>query len=57
MKSNNYKQKLDYRIIEATTEDPDYPIFELLKGNFSINKGWIQMDGFPQDFVITHKKF
>lgn len=31
MKESNHK-KLKYRIIEASTEDPEFPVFELLKG-------------------------
>ncbi len=35
MEENKEKkpQKLNYRLIESTSEDPEYPLYELLKGN------------------------
>ena len=35
MEEENQKkpQKLNYRLVESTSEDPEYPLYELLKGN------------------------
>lgn len=51
MKENNNK-KLKYRIIEASSEDPEYPVFELLKGMDS--NGWVstRFCNFPQEILI-----
>jgi len=51
MKENNSK-KLKYRIIEASSEDPEYPVFELLKGMES--NGWVssRFCNYPQEILI-----
>jgi centrosomal protein CEP104 len=45
-------QKLKYRLIEATTEDPDYPLYELMRGADS--SGWtsVRFCTYPQEILI-----
>ncbi len=40
MEENNEKKpkKLNYRLVESTSEDPEYPLYELLKGNNHNNR-------------------
>ena len=33
-KKEEKQQRLNFRIIESTSEDPEHPLFELLKGNY-----------------------
>src|SRR5690242_2134231 len=45
-------QKLKYRLIESTTEDSEYPLYELLKGADS--SGWVSVRfcTYPQEILI-----
>jgi len=49
---DNNIQKLKYRLIEATTEDPNYPLYELLKGIDST--GWVSIRfcSYPQEILL-----
>jgi len=44
--------KLKYRLIESSSEDPDYPLYELLRGTSS--NGWmsVRFCTFPQEIII-----
>ena len=48
--SNN--QKLPFRMVSSSSEDPDHPLFELTKGNKG--KGWCssRFCSFPQEIII-----
>jgi centrosomal protein CEP104 len=52
MDNNSNLQKLKYRLIEATTEDPDYPLYELLRGAEST--GWVSVRfcTYPQEILL-----
>ena len=54
-KKEEKQQRLNFRIIESTSEDPEHPLFELLKGNFLFIQVPNQTDGFQLDFVHSHK--
>jgi hypothetical protein len=49
-------QKLNYRFIESTSEDPEHPLYELLKGNIILNKENKAAAGYPHAFAIIPKK-
>jgi centrosomal protein CEP104 len=46
------QKKLKYRLIEATTEDPEYPLNELIRGADS--SGWLSVRfcSYPQEILI-----
>ena len=58
MEENKEKkpQKLNYRLIESTSEDPEYPLYELLKGKHLLTQVLNQMAGSPFAFAHTLKK-
>jgi len=52
MEEKNSIQKLKYRLIEASTEDADYPLYELLRGMDST--GWVSVRfcTYPQEILL-----
>jgi centrosomal protein CEP104 len=52
-------QKLNFRLVESTSEDAEHPIYELLKGNIGFKKGtasngWIssRFCNYPQEIIV-----
>jgi centrosomal protein CEP104 len=49
---DNKFQKLKYRLIEATTEDPDYPLYELMMGTDSTGWASVRFCTYPQEIFL-----
>src|SRR4051812_30965853 len=45
-------QKLKYRLIESTTEDPDSPLYEILRGADSTGWSSVRFCTYPQEIII-----
>lgn len=52
MENHSHSQKLKYRLLECTTEDSEFPLYELIRGSES--SGWmsVRFCTYPQEILL-----